>query len=58
MLERALLIAENNMLTAQHLHFQGSAMHEPVRLSGTTGTLKQMERAYINHVLHDEARLD
>jgi DNA-binding NtrC family response regulator len=54
-LERALLIAENNLLTAQHLHFQGSSMHEPVRLSGTTGTLKQMERAYINHVLHDEA---
>ncbi|MGB8887818.1 MAG: sigma-54 dependent transcriptional regulator [Candidatus Korobacteraceae bacterium] len=54
-LERAVLMAEDKVLTAQHLHFQGPSVHEPVRLGATTGTLKQMERAYINHVLHDEA---
>lgn len=54
-LERAVLMAEGNLLTLQHLHFQGPSIHEPVRLIATSGTLKQMERAYINHVLQDEA---
>ncbi len=55
-LERAVLMAEDKVLTTQHLHFQGSSIHEPLRLNAITGgTLKQMERAYINHVLRDEA---
>ena len=53
-LERALLMAENNLLTSEHLHFQAGG-REPIRLNGISGTLKQMERAYISHVLHDEA---
>jgi DNA-binding NtrC family response regulator len=54
-LERAVLMAEGNLVSLQHMQFQGPSLHEPVRLIGPTGTLKQVERAYINHVLHDEA---
>ncbi len=54
-LERAVLMVENHQVALQHLQFQSSSIHEPHRLSGTTGTLKQMESAYIKHVLHDEA---
>ncbi len=53
-LERAVLIAEHNHLTANHLQFQNST--HPAQLPGRSvmGTLKQMERAYINLVLQDE----
>jgi DNA-binding NtrC family response regulator len=51
-LERAVLIAEHNHLTANHLQFQNSTRQLPMR--SVTGTLKQMERAYINLVLQDE----
>ncbi len=53
-LERAVLIAEHNQLTAKHLQFQSSAHTAQSPMGGLTGTLKQMERAYINHVLRDE----
>ena len=53
-LERAALIAEDGLLKPEHLHFQGSAIHEPPRADTITGTLKQMECVYINHVLHAE----
>jgi DNA-binding NtrC family response regulator len=53
-LERAVLVAEGSVIRSEHLQFQGSSIGEPRRLSGLSGTLKQMECAYINHVLHDE----
>ena len=52
-LERAVLLADHKCLTADNLHLQSS----PLQLQTTippTGTLKQMERSYIRHVLHDE----
>ena len=53
-LERAVLVAEGGVIRTEHLQFQGSPVGEPRRLVGATGTLKQMESAYIKHVLHDE----
>ena len=53
-LERAVLIVEHNQLTARHLQFQNSPHAGPSPMRGVTGTLKQMERAYINLVLQDE----
>ena len=53
-LERAVLIAEHNHLTAHHLQFQNSTYIGQSPLRNVTGTLKQMERAYINLVLQDE----
>jgi DNA-binding NtrC family response regulator len=52
-LERAVLVAENDEVSSQHLEFQ-EIIPEPSRLVVTNGTLKQMESAYIKHVLHDE----
>jgi Sigma-54 interaction domain/Bacterial regulatory protein, Fis family len=52
-LERAVLMAERNQLTAQHLQFQ-NPIHSGQSMRNVTGTLKQMERAYINLVLQDE----
>ena len=54
MLERAVLIAEHDQLTAKHLHFQNSTYAGQSDLRHATGTLKQVERAYINLVLQDE----
>ncbi len=52
-LERAVLLTERNHLSAHQLQLQSSALTAPP-LASTTGTLKQMERAYINLVLQDE----
>jgi len=51
-LERAAVVAGHDTMLPEHLHFQ--AVSEP-ELSRPAGTLKQAERAYINHVLHDES---
>jgi len=52
-LERAVLLTERNQLTVHHLQLQNPAlMAHP--LAGATGTLKQIERAYIHRVLQDE----
>jgi DNA-binding NtrC family response regulator len=51
-LERAALVAGHDTMLPEHLHFQSASAPE---LSRPAGTLKQMERAYINHVLHDES---
>jgi DNA-binding NtrC family response regulator len=53
-LERAVLIADHNHLTANHLQFQNSTHAGQSPMRSVTGTLKQMERAYINLVLQDE----
>ncbi len=53
-LERAVLIADHNHLTAHHLQFQNSTHTGQLPICSATGTLKQMERAYINLVLQDE----
>ncbi len=52
-LERALLLAESGVLEAEHLQFEPSS---PATLFAVQpqGTLKQMERAYIAHVLEAE----
>ena len=52
-LERAALVAGNGPIRAEHLYLQ-SASVEGARLSVVGGTLKQMECAYIHHVLRDE----
>ena len=54
-LERAALVAGHDTVTPDHLHFQTALAPELSRLGGLSGTLKQMERAYIHHVLHDES---
>ena len=53
-LERAALVCEGEVIEPEHLHFQVSSSRaaHPLRVIG--GTLKDMERAYINHVLQDE----
>jgi DNA-binding NtrC family response regulator len=53
-LERAALVAGDQAILAEHLQFQDCLAGRPAHLEPITGTLKQMERAYINHVLHDE----
>jgi DNA-binding NtrC family response regulator len=53
-LERAALVAGQDTIAQEHLHFQTALAPELSRLGGLSGTLKQMERAYIHHVLHDE----
>jgi DNA-binding NtrC family response regulator len=53
-LERAVLIAEHDCLTARHLQFQNSTHAGQLPIGSVAGTLKQMERAYINLVLQDE----
>lgn len=52
-LERAVLVAGNSTIRAEHLYLQAPAV-EGSRLTVVGGTLKQMECAYIHHVLHDE----
>jgi len=53
-LERAALIAERDVLEPEHLHMQATTTPELLRVDRLTGTLKQMECAYISHVLQDE----
>jgi len=52
-LERAVLLTERKHLTVHQLQLQSSALTAQPQAT-TTGTLKQMERAYINLVLQDE----
>jgi DNA-binding NtrC family response regulator len=51
-LERAVLVAGSDVVQPEHLYLQAAA----TEVSGLSvgGTLKEMERAYISHVLHDE----
>jgi transcriptional regulator with GAF, ATPase, and Fis domain len=52
-LERAVLLTERNQLSVHHLQLQNpTLMAHP--LARATGTLKQVERAYIHLVLQDE----
>jgi len=53
-LERAALVAEHEVVTPEHLHFQAKLEREVWAGGALNGTLKDMERAYINHVLRDE----
>jgi len=50
-LERASLLAEHDIVKPEHLQFQSVP---PPEVIPTGGTLKQMEQAYIKHVLLDE----
>ena len=52
-LERAVLVAGNSTIRAEHLYLQAPAV-ESSQLTVMGGTLKQMECAYIHHVLHNE----
>ena len=54
-LERAAMIAEHDVIAAEHLHFQASAELDRPPATVLNGTLRDMERAYIDHVLRDEA---
>ena len=51
-LERAALVATDGAIRPEHLYLQAPALE--VSRVGMGGTLKQMERTYIHHVLHDE----
>ena len=53
-LERATMIAEHGVITPEQLNFQESEHKQSVPTGVLHGTLKDMERAYINHVLHVE----
>jgi lipopolysaccharide/colanic/teichoic acid biosynthesis glycosyltransferase len=54
-LERAAMVAEHEVVMPEHLHFQAKLEHETSAAGALSGTLKDMERAYIHHVLRDEA---
>ncbi len=53
-LERAALIVEDGMIGAKDLHFQAGTESRPALVGALGGTLKEMEHAYIQHVLRDE----
>lgn len=53
-LERALLLADGNELRVEHLLLQSATTAEVFVTKHSYGTLKQMERAYISHVLEAE----
>ena len=55
MLERALLVAQNESVRPEDLHFQSPSFQKTPVLTSITGTLKEMECAYINHVLRAES---
>jgi DNA-binding NtrC family response regulator len=50
-LERALVLADSALLRAEHLEFPSAAPAELFTAGRGHGTLRQMERAYISHVL-------
>ena len=52
-LERAVLLTERDRLTAHQLQLHGSTLTGQPEVSGS-GTLKQMECAYIHRVMQDE----
>ena len=53
-LERALLLADGSELRVEHLQFQSATTTPAFVSEHSYGTLKQMERAYISHVLEAE----
>jgi transcriptional regulator with GAF, ATPase, and Fis domain len=53
-LERAVLITEHDSLSSDHLEFQPSNHDAQPWLEGASGTLKQIEKAYIKMVLQNE----
>jgi len=53
-LERAALVAESNVLREDHLQFPATSGAAAFKLADDHGTLQQMERAYIHHVLQAE----
>jgi len=53
-LERAAMVAEREVVIPEDLHFQAKLERESLAAGALNGTLKDMERAFINHVLRDE----
>lgn len=53
-LERAVVLAEGDRLTARHLQFQSATLSAQPLAHSLRGTLREMERAHINFVLQDE----
>ncbi len=53
-LERASMVAEHGVVTPEHLNFHATPAQEAVPTELLSGTLRDVERAYINLVLHDE----
>ncbi len=53
-LERASMVAENGVVTPEHLNFHATLAHDAPSTEHLCGTLRDMERTYINLVLHDE----
>jgi len=53
-LERAALISESNVLRPEHLLFQPASNLGAFAPGESNGTLKELERAYIFHVLNAE----
>ena len=53
-LERAAMMAEREVITPEQLNFHSTTGRERSAAPALEGTLKEMERAYIHHVLQDE----
>jgi DNA-binding NtrC family response regulator len=53
-LERAALLSEPEVIGPEHLHFQGTTIGSSARFPKMSGTLKEVEQSYIQHVLYDE----
>jgi len=53
-LERAALIAETDVLREEYLQFRSAPGARAFAIADDHGTLQQMERAYIHHVLYAE----
>jgi exopolysaccharide biosynthesis polyprenyl glycosylphosphotransferase len=53
-LERASMVAEHGVVAPEHLNFHATPAPEAAPPEFLHGTLRDMERAYINLVLHDE----
>jgi len=53
-LERAALITDANLVLPEHLRFEAPPPASPFAMIESNGTLKQIERAYIDQILHAE----
>lgn len=53
-LERASMVAEHGVVLPEHLNFHATSTREAAPAEHLQGTLRDMERNYINLVLHDE----
>jgi transcriptional regulator with PAS, ATPase and Fis domain len=53
-LERAALLSESDVIAPEHLHFQCTPIENSARFPEMSGTLKEVEQSYIQHVLFDE----